>query len=102
MHIRNHRRGVTPPQLSESLSVTTCRETKQPPIPMRHSSTVDVDGVFLGVAVEHELGVRFIAIHARVKDMDQSIWPTVQYAQRSAKQLFKAGSANAVRSAGYP
>ena len=61
---------------------------------MRHSATVEVDGVFLGVAVEHELGVRFIAVHDRVREMDQSVWLTIQYAQRSAKQLFKAGPVN--------
>ncbi|MDR3531053.1 MAG: hypothetical protein P4L90_10940 [Rhodopila sp.] len=60
---------------------------------MRHSRPIEVDGVFLGAAVEHELGVRFIAVDARVIDMDQSIWPTVDYAYRSARQLFKSGRA---------
>lgn len=68
-------------------------DARRPRVPMRHSVTVEVDGVFLGVAVEHELGVRFIAVHDRVREMDQSLWPTVQYAHSSAKQLFKAGPA---------
>jgi hypothetical protein len=29
------------------------------PVPMRQSRPIEVDGVFLGAAVEHELGVRF-------------------------------------------
>jgi hypothetical protein len=63
------------------------------PVPMRHSQPIQVSGVFLGVAVEHELGVRFIAINALVTDMDQSIWPTLNHAYRSARQLFKSGRA---------
>ena len=62
-------------------------------VPMRQALLIEVDGIFLGAAVEHELGVRFIAIDAQVIDMDQSIWPTVEYAYRSARQLFKSGRA---------
>ncbi len=62
-------------------------------VPMRHSRPIEVDGVFLGAAVEHELGVRFIAVDVRVSEMDQSIWPTLDYAYRSARQLFKSGRA---------
>jgi hypothetical protein len=59
---------------------------------MRHSRPIDVDGVFLGAAVEHELGVWFVAVDVRVSEMDQSISPTVDYAYRSARQLFKANT----------
>ncbi len=62
-----------------------------PRVPMRQSRPIEVDGVFLGAAVEHELGVRFIAVDDRVTEMDQSIWPTLDYAYRSARQLFKSG-----------
>jgi hypothetical protein len=64
---------------------------EEKPVAMRHSQPIQVDGVFLGVAVEHELGVRFIAIDGQVTDMDQSIWPTLDHAYRSARQLFKSG-----------
>jgi hypothetical protein len=63
------------------------------PVPMRQSRPIEVDGVFLGAAVEHELGVRFIAVDVRVTEMDQSVWPTLDYAYRSARQLFKSGRA---------
>jgi hypothetical protein len=66
---------------------------EEKPVAMRHSQPIQVDGVFLGVAVEHELGVRFIAIDRLVTDMDQSIWPTLDHAYRSARQLFKSGRA---------
>jgi hypothetical protein len=59
-------------------------------VPMRQSYPIEVDGVFLGAAIEHELGVRFIAVDVRVTEMDQSIWPNRDYAQRSARQLFRA------------
>jgi hypothetical protein len=64
-----------------------------PAAPMRYSRPIEVDGVFLGAAVEHELGFRFIAVDVRVSEMDQSIWPTLDYAYRSARQLFKSGRA---------
>ena len=51
---------------------------------------IESDGVTLGTAVTHELGVRFIATDVRVKAMDQSIWPSVRYAQESARQLFRS------------
>jgi hypothetical protein len=63
------------------------------PLPMRQSRPIEVDGVFLGAAIEHELGVRFVAVDVRVTEMDQSIWPSVDYAYRSARQLFKSGRA---------
>ena len=63
------------------------------PVPMRQSRPIEVDGVFLGAAVEHEFGVRFIAVDVRVTEMDQSIWPTLEYAYRSARQLFSSKSA---------
>ena len=52
---------------------------------------IEYDGYVLGAAVTHELGIRFIAGDVRVTGMDQSIWPTVEYAERSARQLFRAG-----------
>jgi hypothetical protein len=44
---------------------------------MRHSKPIEIDGIFLGAAVEHELGVRFIAVDPRVTDMNESIWRTL-------------------------
>ena len=61
------------------------------PVPMRRSCPIEVDGVFVGTAIEHELGVRFIAADVRVNEMDQSLWPSLDHACRSARQLFKSG-----------
>jgi hypothetical protein len=59
--------------------------------PIAQSQLIEIGGVFLGIAVEHALGVRFIAMDDRVADMDQSIWPTSDYARRSAQQLLCSG-----------
>ena len=77
---------------------TSSADQSQPagqPVPMRQSRPIEVDGVFLGAAIEHELGVRFVAVDVRVTEMDQSIWPSVDYAYKSARQLFKSGRAAA-------
>jgi hypothetical protein len=70
--------------------VPTAIQSEGRPVPMRRSRPIEVDGVFLGAAVEHELGVRFVAVDVRMTEMDQSIWPTLEYAYRSARQLFKS------------
>jgi hypothetical protein len=57
---------------------------------MRQSKPIEINGVFLGAAVEHELGVRFIAVDPRVTDMNQSIWPNFEYALNSAHQMFRS------------
>jgi hypothetical protein len=70
---------------------STAIQSEDRPGPTRSLQPIEVDGVFLGAAVEHELGVRFIAVDARVTEMDRSIWPTLDYAYCSARQLFKSG-----------
>ncbi len=55
---------------------------------LQGSEPIDVDGVFVGVAVTHQLGVRFIAANDLVGDMDQSVWPTLEYARQAARHLF--------------
>jgi hypothetical protein len=92
MYIRRYRRNEAATGALASRPTVTW-ELKQPRVPMRHSTIIEVDGTFLGVAVAHDLGVRFIAVHVQLKEMDQSIWPTVKYAHQSAKQLFKSGAA---------
>jgi len=57
-------------------------------VPRRDPEPIEVDGVFVGVAVTHQLGVRFIAAYDRVGDMDQSVWPTREYARQAARHLF--------------
>jgi hypothetical protein len=58
---------------------------------MSQSHPIEKDGVLLGAAVPHDMGCQFIAIDARVADMDQSIWPSLEYARSSVLQFFRAG-----------
>jgi hypothetical protein len=73
-------------------SDTTLREVATDRAQMRDSEPIEVDGRFVGVAVTHRLGVRFIAVNDRVGDMHQSVWPTLDYARRAARQLFRSKS----------
>lgn len=79
------------PRHDRQHSAAAARLSEDRSLPMRDSRLIEVDGVSLGAAVEHELGVRFIAIDVRVAEMDQSIWPNLDYAYRSARQFFKSG-----------
>lgn len=54
----------------------------------QESETIEMGGVVLGVLVNHQLGVRFVAGNDRLTDMDQSVWPTPEYARRAARQMF--------------
>jgi hypothetical protein len=59
---------------------------------LRESETIENDGVLLGAVVSHRLGVQFIASNDSVTDMDQSVWPTPEYARRAARQLFRSNA----------
>ena len=54
------------------------------------ATPIAVDGKHVGTAINHQLGVQFLALDARVSDMDHSIWPSVDYAERAASQMLKA------------
>jgi hypothetical protein len=62
----------------------------RPSTAMSRPDAVEVGGVVLGITVAHELGVRFIATDDRVREMDQSIWPSVRYATKFVRQLFRS------------
>ena len=54
------------------------------------ATTIAVKGQCVGTAIDHQLGVQFIALDTRVSDMDRSIWPSAKYAERAALQILKA------------
>jgi hypothetical protein len=66
------------------------RDAGHKPLALLQAEKIEADGVILGFAVNHALGVRFVATDAVVNEMDQSIWPTLAHASRSAYQLFKS------------
>jgi hypothetical protein len=71
---------------------TKSRQEATDGVQLRDSEPIEVDGVLVGVAVTHQLGVRFIAANDRVGDMDQSVWPTLEYARQAARHLFGSKS----------
>jgi hypothetical protein len=58
---------------------------------MLRSYPIDIDGVFVGAAVQNERGFRFIATDYRLEDLDQTVWPTVVDVRRLARRLFLNG-----------
>jgi hypothetical protein len=59
---------------------------------------LEIDGVVLGVAIPHALGFSFIAADRRVAEMDNSIWPTLDYARDAAVQLYRDARPAGVKS----
>lgn len=72
--------------LSEPTAGKLATNSQAPLVPYRQSGPIEFDGIFLGIAVKHHLGVHFIAIDRRVTDMDRSIWPSPDFARISAGQ----------------
>jgi hypothetical protein len=60
------------------------------PAPEAIAEAIHADGVLLGNAMQHMLGVQFLAVDRWVKAMDRSIWPSSAYAARAARQMFLA------------
>jgi hypothetical protein len=58
---------------------------------MIQSHVIDVDGVFVGVAVRLDTGYRFIATDFRLEQLDSTIWPTLADVQRLARSLDLTG-----------
>jgi hypothetical protein len=59
---------------------------------MLQSHIIDIDGVFVGVAIRIDRGYRFVAIDFRLEELDSTIWPTLADVQRLACRLYRAGS----------
>jgi hypothetical protein len=58
--------------------------TTQPAMP------IAVKGQHVGTAIDHRLGVQFLALDARVLEMDRSIWPSAEYPERAASQMLRS------------
>ena len=57
---------------------------------MLQSHIIEVDGVFVGVAVRIDRGYRFVATDARLEELDTSIWPTLDDVRRLARRRLLA------------
>ena len=58
---------------------------------MLQSHIIDIDGVFVGVAIRLERGYRFVATDVRLEQLDETIWPTLGDVQRLARRLYLNG-----------
>jgi hypothetical protein len=58
---------------------------------MIQSHVIEVDGTFLGAAIQQERGYRFLAADLRVEELDGSVWPSVADARRLARCLLTTG-----------
>lgn len=54
------------------------------------ATPIAVRGQFVGTAIDHQLGVLFFALDARVSEMDRSIWPSAKYAEEAASQMLRS------------
>jgi hypothetical protein len=59
---------------------------------MLQSHIIEVDGVFVGVAVRIDRGYRFVATDFRLKQLDTSIWPTLEEVRRLARRVLGAAT----------
>lgn len=59
---------------------------------MLRSHVIEVDGAFLGAAIQLPPGYRFVAADLRVEELDGSFWPSLDDARRVARQLYRTGN----------
>jgi hypothetical protein len=57
---------------------------------MLQSYAIDIDGVFVGVAVRLDRGFRFVATDLRLHELDSTVWPTLADVQRVARGLCRS------------
>ena len=57
---------------------------------MSQSHIIEVDGVFIGVAVRIDRGYRFVATDFRLEELDSSTWPTLDDVRRLARRRLLA------------
>jgi len=59
---------------------------------MLQSHIIEIDGVFVGVAVRIDRGYRFVATDFRLEDLDTSIWPSLEDVRRLARRCLLAAT----------
>jgi hypothetical protein len=59
---------------------------------MLQSHVIDVDGVFVGVAIRIDRGFRFVATDFRLEELDSTVWPSLADVRRLARRLYLTGS----------
>jgi len=55
---------------------------------MRHSSVIDINGIFVGAAVEQDHAYRFVATHDRLGPLDGSVFPSLRDVKSAASAVY--------------
>lgn len=58
---------------------------------MLQSHVIDIDGVFVGVAVRLENGFRFVATDLRLEEINERTWPSLDDIRRLARRTLTQG-----------
>jgi len=58
---------------------------------MLQSHVIDIDGVFVGVAVRLENGFRFVATDPRLEEISERTWPGLDNIRRLARRTLMRG-----------
>ena len=58
---------------------------------VKESHVIEVGGQFAGAAISHQGRFRFIAVDARVEELDESGWPSVSDARLAVGHLMRTG-----------
>ena len=66
---------------------------------MFQSHVIEIEGAFVGVAVATGTGFRFRAVHLRVEELDESVWPSLDDLRRVVRHLFVTGRLSPARAA---
>jgi hypothetical protein len=56
---------------------------------MLQSHVIEIDGAFVGAAIQLEEGYRFVAVDLRVEEMDCRTWPSIADIKRVAQGLYR-------------
>ncbi len=57
---------------------------------MRQSSVIDINGIFVGAAVEQNHAFRFVSTDERLNSIDGSVFPTLRDVKSAASAAFFA------------
>ena len=58
---------------------------------MLQSHIIEIDGHFVGAAIRLDNGYRFVAVDAKLEELDSTLWPSLSVVQRLARRLYLTG-----------
>ena len=58
---------------------------------MLQSHVVEVGGTFVGAAITTRTALRFVSVHVRVDQLDESTWPSMDELNKAVRHLFLTG-----------